>query len=148
MRRTIGNLFALLTALSLALPASAQEVGAAGSAERSASGFHIQQNYPNPFNPTTTIPFTLGEDLFVDGRPVVVSVQIYNILQQEIAAPIPKNHPMGDVPLLRLEYAQPGRYEAFWDGTDRNGRQVASGVYLVRLTVNGQSKVMKMFVAK
>ena len=148
MRRTIGVLFALLSILRFAPPISAQGTGGAGSSGEPASGFHIHQNYPNPFNPTTTIPFTLGEDLFVDGGPVRVSIQIYNILQQEVAAPIPKNHPMGDVPLLGLEYTQPGRYEAFWDGKNSQGRQVASGTYLALLTVDGQRKVMKMFVAK
>lgn len=112
-------------------------------------GFRLEQNYPNPFNPETTIPFVLGEDLFVDGAPVVVSVRIYNLLQQHIATPVALRHPVGEgVPVLQLEYTAPGRYETRWDGKDRNGRQVASGVYFVRLTVNGVSKLMRMFVAK
>lgn len=148
MRRTIGVLSVLLSTFCFVSPLTAQATGEAGRVGQEAGGFHIQQNYPNPFNPTTTIPFELGEDLFAGDGSVTVSIQIYNILQQEVAVPIPKNHPMGDAPLLNLEYTRPGRHEAFWDGLDQNGRQVASGVYLVRLTVDGQSKVMKMFVAK
>ena len=28
----------------------------------------------------------------------------------------------------------PGRHEAMWDGVDENGRAVASGLYVIRLT--------------
>ncbi|MGD2070929.1 MAG: hypothetical protein PVI57_19825 [Gemmatimonadota bacterium] len=147
MRRILGVSLVLLSTLGFAGPLCAQQTGGAGPSGQQDSGFQIHQNYPNPFNPTTTIPFSLGESLFVDGS-VEVSVRIYNILQQEVAIPVPKNHPMGEVPLLGLEYTTPGVHEAFWDGKDKNGRQVPSGVYLVRLTVNGQSKLMKMYVAK
>ena len=36
---------------------------------------------------------------------------------------------------MQLEYTSPGRYEAYWDGRDRNGNQVASGVYFVQMLV-------------
>lgn len=113
------------------------------------SGFQLEQNYPNPFNPETTIPFTLGEELFVEGRPVVVSLRIYNILAQLVASPVALRHPSGEgVELNQLEYTQPGRYEAFWNGTDQSGRQVASGMYFMQLTVNGETAVRKMLVTK
>ena len=147
MRRITSVSLVLLISLVLACPLSAQESGPPGSSGGT-SGFQIEQNYPNPFNPETTIPFVLGEDLFVSGQPVVVSIHIYNILQQEVARPVAKNHPLGEVRVDGIEYTAPGRYEAWWDGLDRSGRQVASGVYLVRLTVNGQHKLMKMYVAK
>ena len=50
--------------------------------------------------------------------------------------------------MINLEYFQPGGYEAYWDGRDISGRQVASGIYFVQLTVNGKIAVMKMWVAK
>ena len=66
-----------------------------------------------------------------------------------MAAPVALGHPSGEgVPLLNLEYTQPGRYEAFWDGTDPSGRQVASGIYFMQLTVNGKAKTRKMYVLK
>ena len=117
--------------------------------EASPPGFSLEQNYPNPFNPETRIPFVLSEELFVDGRQSVVTIRIFNILQQVIAVPTALRHHLGEgVPVANLEYPAPGRYEAFWDGTDRDGRQVASGIYLMQLTVNGASQTRKMYVTK
>ncbi|NIP59868.1 MAG: hypothetical protein GWM92_16230 [Gemmatimonadetes bacterium] len=148
MRRRICVLVVLLISLGLAGPTSAQEVGGGPSGGQD-SGFQLGQNYPNPFNPETKIPFVLGEELFADGRPVVVSMRIYNVLQQFVAAPVALNHPGGEgVRVVELEYPAPGRYEAYWDGTDRSGNSVASGVYFLQLVVNGRSQVRKMFVTK
>ncbi len=38
--------------------------------------------------------------------------------------------------------------EAVWDGMDRNGHAVASGVYLYRLNAPGWSEVKKMTLAR
>jgi hypothetical protein len=149
MRRTLSVSFVLLSIFGLiACPASTQETGRGVPGGQQASGFELQQNYPNPFNPETTIPFTLYEDLFADGRPVVVSIQIFNLLQQPVAVPVALNHPAGEIRVRRLEYTSPGDHEAFWDGRDRSGSQVASGMYFVRLTVNGRSKYKRMLVTK
>ena len=146
MRRLRCVLFLLLSIFGLTTSASAQQVGSAGKQE---SGFILETNYPNPFNPETKIPFVLFEDLFVDGKPVVVSLRIFNVLQQFITAPTALNHPHGDgVPVLDLEYPYPGRFEAYWDGRNDRGRQVASGVYFVQLTVNGKTRVLRMYVTK
>lgn len=139
----------LLTVLGLSTSLPAQQGGVGGASGEQESGFHLEQNYPNPFNPETTIPFVLSEDMFEDGRPVVVSIRIYNVLQQFVASPTALNHPRGDgAPVVELEYISPGRHEAYWDGTDRSGRHVASGVYFVQLVVNGRSQVRKMYVTK
>lgn len=146
MRRFKCVLFLLLSIFGLTISASAQQVGSAGKQE---SGFVLETNYPNPFNPETKIPFVLFEDLFVDGKSVVVSIRIFNVLQQFIIAPTALNHPHGDgVPVLELEYPFPGRFEAYWDGRDQRGRQVASGVYFVQLTVNGKTRFQRMYVTK
>jgi hypothetical protein len=110
----------------------------------------LKQNYPNPFNPTTTIPLPLPAELFEDGRPVVVTIRIYNALQQLVAIPKALNHPGGNGVLVdHLEYTAPGEYEAYWDGLDKSGRKVASGVYYMRLEVNGErAPPVKMVVAK
>ena len=112
-------------------------------------GFRLGQNYPNPFNPETRIPFELLEPLFETGEPVTVSIRIFNILQQFVAAPVALGFMGGDgLPMMQLEYTSPGRYEAYWDGRDRNGNLVASGVYFVQMLVNGHTTWRKMFVAK
>lgn len=147
--RRICVFFVLLSIFGLAPIASAQEADGGRSSGQQENGFQLGQNYPNPFNPETKIPFVLNEGLFEDGQSVRVSVRIFNVLRQFVAAPTALGHPRGDgVPLVQLEYDHPGRYEGYWDGRDELGNQVASGVYFVQLTVNGRSQVMKMFVTK
>ena len=144
-----ASLFVLLSIFVLAAPLSGQDSGDPRSSGQQENGFQLGQNYPNPFNPETKIPFVLNDELFDDGQPVMVSVRIFNVLRQFVAAPTALGHPRGEgVPLEQLEFDFPGRYEAYWDGRDASGNQVASGVYFVQLTVNGRSQVMKMFVTK
>lgn len=148
MRRLVRVSFVLLALVALPCPSAAQEGRRQSTAEET-SGFQLEQNYPNPFNPETRIPFVLGADLFTSGGPVVVSMRVYNLLQQPIAVPVALRHASGDrTPMVQLEFTSPGRYEAFWDGRDFAGNQVASGPYFVQITVNGVSKHMRMFVAK
>ena len=148
MRRLLRVLTGLLLIPIAGLdPTSAQETGDRGSREN--SGFELRQNYPNPFNPETRIPFSLDEDLFSEGEPVVVSIRIYNVLQQLVASPTALNNPGADgFPVSEMEYERAGDYEAYWDGRDVNGNQVASGIYILELMVNGRSNVIKMFVTK
>ena len=146
MRRTLGVLSVLLLLLCSAQTVSAQDVGGFPQSGQ-ANGIELGANYPNPFNPETTIPFNLGEDLFVDGRPVVVTIRIFNILTQLVAHPTALRHPAGEgVPVDQLEYARPGRHEAFWDGTDQMGRQVASGIYLMQLQVSGYKPLTRKII--
>lgn len=147
MKRLLRFLFVLLSWSCVTAPLSAQEPPPTSAGQ--GNGFQLEQNYPNPFNPETKIPFVLDEGLFADGRPAVVSLRIFNLLQQVVAVPVALGHPSGEgVQLQQLEYVLPGRYEAFWDGTDQSGRQVASGIYFMQLTVNGVSTARKMYVLK
>ena len=135
--------------LLLAMGFSPTAVQAQIDQSQSQSGFQLEQNYPNPFNPETRIPFSLGESLFVEGRPATVTIRIFNVLRQLVASPTALGHTQGEgLPIEDLEFNTPGRFEAYWDGTDRSGAQVASGVYFVQLVVNGQAQVRKMFVTK
>lgn len=146
MRRILGVTVVLLSLGLLAQPAQAQSQG---STVQTRSGA-LLPNYPNPFNPETTIPFVLDPELFQDGKPVVVTLRIMNILAQPVAIPTALDHPAGNrPPVLRLEYTAPGMYRAFWDGLDVNGRKVASAQYFVQLEVNGrQAGLMRIMVAK
>lgn len=150
MRRSICFGVILLAVLAFAPNALlAQDTRGDVASRDNEPRFELQQNYPNPFNPTTRIPFTLGAGLFEDGRPVLVTMRIFNVLQQLVAYPTALNHPDGSgVAVERLEYTAPGSKEAFWDGHDLDGRQVASGMYYLQIIVNGERQVMKMIVAK
>jgi len=146
MRRTLGvGIVLLLGFLVFAGPTSAQS----GTQSRD-RGFQLQQNFPNPFNPETRIPFGLQDDLFRDGKRVVVTIRIYNVLHQLVAIPTALNHPAGNgAAVENLEYTTPGTHLAYWDGLDVNGRKVASGLYIVSLEVNGRRATpIKITVAK
>jgi len=129
----------------LSTPVSAQS--GSGSRDR---GFQLEQNFPNPFNPVTRIPFVLREEMFRDGTPVVVTVRVYNVLRQLVAVPTALDHPSGNAaPVEHLEYTTPGRHVAYWDGLDKDGRKVASGIYFVLMWVNGeQAPPLRVSVAK
>jgi hypothetical protein len=149
--RVLSRRIVCAAALLICLFAGTEAASAQDSSppSRPGVGFELQGNYPNPFNPETTIRFSLGEQLFQSGQPVVVTVRIFNVLSQLVAHPVALEHPAGNVEVRSLEYTQPGGHEAFWDGTDQSGRQVASGIYLLQLTVNGQSVgVQRMIVQK
>ena len=144
MRRIFGVGVVLLLALGL----SPDSLFGQRSSGRD-RGSQLNQNYPNPFNPTTTIAFEVLSEDVREGRPAVITLRIFNVLQQLVAVPKALNHPQGDVTVENLEYAVPGHYETFWDGTDRNGRKVASGIYYYQLVVNGERRgVRKMVVTK
>ncbi|HKI44345.1 MAG TPA: T9SS type A sorting domain-containing protein, partial [Balneolales bacterium] len=85
--------------------------------------YSLHQNYPNPFNPTTTISFALPKA----GK---VRLEIYNILGQKVATLINKS--------MRAGY-----YNVQWDA-----RQVASGLYLYRITSGHFVKTKKMMLIK
>ena len=137
--------------LLLALGVQAGKVYAQSSDPPGGERSQLRQNYPNPFNPVTRIPFNLGASLFEDGKVPKVTITIFNILQQPVAVPTALNHPAGNGAEVRnLEYFTPGDHEAYWDGTNRDGNKVASGIYFARLVINGQPQkpTLKMVVAK
>ena len=90
--------------------------------------FSMRPNYPNPFNPTTTIEYTLPKTV----RTVLL---VYNVLGQEVAR-------------LVDDYLNPGSHRTVWDGKDRAGREVVSGIYIVRLVTPGWSQTMKMLLLR
>ena len=74
--------------------------------------FVLRQNFPNPFNRKTTILYQLPKD-------AQVSLKIYNITGQLVNALADKSQ-------------KAGYYSVPWDGKDREGRVVSSGIYFYR----------------
>lgn len=154
MKHSLAVLLVLLLAQSPGMPeAFAQENDSTAVQQETRQGevrgVTLEPNYPNPITRDTRIPFVLGADLFEDGRPVVVSVRIYNVLHQLIAVPTALDHPTGQGrPVLELRYDSPGRYEMYWDGTDGSGQPVSSGIYFCRITANRSQDVRKMIVTR
>jgi hypothetical protein len=83
----------------------------------------VMSNYPNPFNPSTTIRFTLGE-------AANVNLTVYDVNGREVAN-------------LVNGYRQAGAQAVTFDGSN-----LASGVYLYKLTANGQTSIAKMILMK
>lgn len=76
-------------------------------------GPQLQQNAPNPFNSQTVIPYFLLE-------PGAARLEVFALTGQRVA-------------VLNQGPQQAGHYRLHWDGRDREGRPLASGVYLYRL---------------
>lgn len=113
-------------------------------------GIELGQNYPNPFNPTTTIPFAIGDPPTCTeaGRQHRVTLRIYNMLGQLVAQPILQGDPAPGEPIQNL-LLPCGSYTAFWNGKYLNtSQEVASGVYLYKIEVDGRVSVRKMLVTK
>ena len=125
------------------------EPGRADRRQGEVRGLELEQNYPNPFRDETRIPLILGPDLFEEGRSVIVTVQIYNVLRQVVAIPTVLDHPSAaGQPVRELRFDQPGRYLLYWDGRDSSGRPVASGIYFCQVTANRERAVLKMIVTR
>jgi hypothetical protein len=74
--------------------------------------YSLNQNYPNPFRGKTTIQYQLPQDS-------QVSLKIYNIVGQLVKTLTDKDQDAGN-------------YSVRWNGTDKNGIKVSSGVYFYR----------------
>ncbi len=88
----------------------------------------LQQNFPNPFNPQTTLSYELAEE-------GLVKLEIFNIKGQLIKT-------------LVNETRVSGPHRIVWNGTDKYGRNVASGLYNYRLTTKAGSISKKMLLMK
>jgi uncharacterized repeat protein (TIGR01451 family) len=91
--------------------------------------FALQQNWPNPFNPSTTIRFTVPDEI----RSATFTV--YNLLGQVVW-----EREMTDV--------QPGNHEVVWAAETHSGMRAASGIYLYKLTAGSYSSIKRMVLIK
>ncbi len=118
--------FAVTASSSQAAAAKANqnESEAANESDAVPEEFALLQNYPNPFNPETEISFQLPQASYV-------AVKIFNVVGAEIRT-------------LVDEQREAGYHHVRWDGKDKNGKLVASGVYLCQLRAGSFSQVRKM----
>ncbi len=93
----------------------------------------LLRNYPNPFNPETWIPYRLASD-------ADVVLTIYDTAGQVVRT-------------LDMGHQTAAVYESrakaiYWDGRNRFGEQVASGIYFYSLSAGEFSATRKMMILK
>ncbi|MCF8240496.1 MAG: choice-of-anchor D domain-containing protein [Melioribacteraceae bacterium] len=90
--------------------------------------FELFQNYPNPFNPTTIIEYSIpsqNASLVMVGDKINISLKVYDILGREVATLVNAKQPAG---MYKVEF---------------DASQLASGIYVYRLTAGSFLKSMK-----
>lgn len=113
----------------------------------------LGQNYPNPFDLDTRIPFTVGgpPQCQEQGRLYRVTLRIYNILSQLVAIPVLQggSGPTASGQPLENVLLPCDRYVAYWDGKAQSSTaELARGIYIYRLEVDGKPYVKRMFLRK
>lgn len=90
--------------------------------------FFLSQNYPNPFNLETSIEY---------GVPNAsrVYLAIYNLQGRMVRVLVDKEQPAGS-------------YSISWDGRDRSGQIVSSGVYIYRMRAEHYQNALKFLLLK
>ena len=90
--------------------------------------YKLYNNFPNPFNPSTKIAFDLP-------KASHVKLIIYDIIGREVAQIADADYPAGYTELT-------------WNGVNKNGVTVSSGVYFYRASTDSWDKVKKMLMLK
>jgi photosystem II stability/assembly factor-like uncharacterized protein len=85
--------------------------------------FRLEQNYPNPFNPSTIVSYYVPVQSFV-------TLKVYNIAGEEVAS-------------LINGLQTKGHHTIIFDGKD-----FASGVYLVKMSAGNFSSIIKAVLLK
>ena len=90
--------------------------------------YKLDPSWPNPFNPQTTLRFSIP-------HPAHVRLAIYDLRGKLIRT-------------LADDLQPAGLYTVPWDGRDRRGAAVASGVYFARLESEEGVQTRKMVLAR
>ncbi|GEM_PF-826638 len=88
----------------------------------------LENAYPNPFNPDTAIPYQLKD-------PAKVKIDIYNLKGQLVRS-------------FEQSHDTPGYYRLIWNGCDRSGKALASGVYLYKMSCGSYHAAKKVILKK
>jgi hypothetical protein len=120
MRVILNNLFGL--------PPVNGGGGASGVTPKATYQWALGQNTPNPLASGAEIRYEVA-------RAGHVSIKVYNAMGQVVQ-------------ILKNERTEPGRYSITWDGRNRSGERVSSGVYFYKMEADEYSAVKKMLVVK
>jgi aminopeptidase N len=90
--------------------------------------FGLRQNYPNPFNPHTTIGFSVPER-----GPV--TLRVYDVTGRLVTILADRDFPGG-------------RHTVNWNGTNRRGESVASGIYFYKIVAGDRVATKKMLLLR
>jgi len=95
--------------------------------------FLLDDNYPNPFAPN---PFNPGTEIsFSIVSETDISLVVIDIFGRQVA-------------VLASGLYGPGRYNVRWEGRNSDGKRVASGIYLYRLSAQNSSQTKKLVLLK
>ena len=83
--------------------------------------------FPNPFNPSAGISFSLEEAGHAE-------IAVYNLKGQKVRT-------------LLDAGTSAGTHQTVWDGKDGEGRSLAAGIYLIRLSCGKESRTVKAVLA-
>lgn len=98
-------------------------VGVEGISSEIPDDYKLEQNYPNPFNPSTTIQFSIPEQIFV-------KLEVFNTLGEKVST-------------LVSEELNAGNYNYEW-----NSENHSSGIYYYTLTANNFSQTKKFVLLR
>ena len=93
----------------------------------------LLQNYPNPFNPETWIPYQIRES-------AEVVIRIYNV-QGRLVRTLDLGQRAAGFYLGRTK-------AAYWDGKNKAGEKVASGVYFYQIKTGDFTATRRMVIVK
>jgi len=101
--------------------------------------FKLLQNYPNPFNPTTTIKYRIPfSPPLLKGESEAggfVTIKVYDVLGNEIAALVNEEKPTGS-------------YEIEFDSTGLINQNLSSGIYFYQLRAGDFVETKKMVLLR
>ncbi len=90
--------------------------------------FILYANYPNPFNPNTFFRYNLF-------KPLLVHLRIYNVLGEKVFE-------------VFIEKQLPGIHTIQWNGKNKRGNTVSSGVYFYHFRIGEHIRVGKLVLNK
>ena len=90
--------------------------------------FNYLSNYPNPFNNSTRIDFVFSKGDWAN-------IKIFNILGREVFS-------------RSFDELTPGNHSLLWNGRDKNGASLASGLYFCKMEAESGKQFRKLMLIK